>query len=937
MDPEAKARLVIDEKLKLAGWVIQDLQHANIYAKLGVAVREFPTVDGHEVDYALFIDGAPVGVIEAKEDNEGLHLTSVHDTQNMDYVKTGLKYHEEEKGEMRFIYEATSILTQFTDLKDPEPRSRKIFSFHRPETLKKWIEDYNREKATLRGRLLHFPELPVDGFRKCQIEAITNLEKSFGENHPRALIHMATGAGKTFTAITNSYRLLKDAKAKRILFLVDTKQLGEQAETEYKNYTPYDSQEKLASLYNITRIQTSNISSETQICISTIQRLYSMLSGEIKDIPDDIDEEDAHNNTKVIREVQYNKDYPPEFFDFIIIDECHRSIYNVWRQVLEYFDAFLIGLTATPSNDTYGFFNQNIVSEYTHEQACEDDVNVGALGTYYIETKITKNGGRIPTIERQVEVRDKRTRKQRWEECEEDIVYSATDLDKSVVNKSQIRTIITAFRDNWQKWEYFKMRKELPKTLIFAKDDSHADDIVTILREVFGKGNDFCKKITYKSDTEDKGLLYSFRNEYYPRVAVTVNKIATGTDVKAIEILLFMRDIRSENYYEQMLGRARRTMSEEELKQCTPDAISKKLGYVIVDAVGVTKSEKTKGNRKCGGESKPYVSFKKLLNGIAMGDISDETLTTAGTRLEHLNNVMSEKERNDFKKLTDGKELKQVASELKHVYNEDEIQADIQTAFSDFEKLSEDEQIKIRKDIIKNRAKSATKPICDLKVRTFLFNISNTNDQTIDPAIDKILSQGFEDDIEKNKEKIRNTFKEFLVKYRDEITALQIIYNQDYRNRHLTEQLIKELYEKMISYSSSLNDKMLFYAYNEHVKKNSTLSQLIDIVQIIKFEWNQIPEIYPFADLVRKNYKEWIFERNQNKQGTRGAGNTPFTAEQMQWLELIKEYIAINASIIPQAFRFGKFLEMGGGVKYAQVFGSEAKQILNELNSRLVA
>ncbi|MBR0310357.1 MAG: restriction endonuclease subunit R, partial [Paludibacteraceae bacterium] len=135
MSPEEKARLEIDKKLNAAGWVIQDLKEIDITASLGVAVREFPTADGHEVDYALFVEGDPVGLIEAKEDNKGVGLTNDAHEQNMGYVKTGLKNHEDEKDELRFIYEATSILTQFTDLKDPEPRVREIFSFHRPETL----------------------------------------------------------------------------------------------------------------------------------------------------------------------------------------------------------------------------------------------------------------------------------------------------------------------------------------------------------------------------------------------------------------------------------------------------------------------------------------------------------------------------------------------------------------------------------------------------------------------------------------------------------------------------------------------------------------------------------------------------------------------------------------------------------------------------------
>ena len=938
MSPEEKARLEIDKKLEAAGWVIQDLSDINIHASLGVAVREFQTTDGHEVDYALFVDGTPVGLIEAKEDNKGVGLTNDAHEQNMGYVKTGLKNYEDEKDELRFIYEATSILTRFTDLKDPEPCTRDIFSFHRPETLENLINEYNREETTLRGRLRNFPELPIKGFRECQINAIVNLEESLGYNHQRALVQMATGAGKTYTAITNCYRLLKNAKAKRILFLVDTKQLGEQAETEYKNYLPYDAKDKLASLYNITRIQTSNISSETQICISTIQRLYSMLSGDIENIPDDIDEDDSYITTRPKREVQYNAEYPPEFFDIIIIDECHRSIYNVWRQVLEYFDAFLIGLTATPSKDTYAFFNQNIVSEYTHEQAVDDGVNVGALGTYYIETEITTHGGKVePNFDRQIEIRDKRTRKQRWETSEDDLEYKASDLDKKVINKSQIRTVITAFRDNWQKWEHFKMREELPKTLIFAKDDSHADDIVAIVKDVFGKGNDFCKKITYKSTEEDEGLLYQFRNDYNPRIAVTVNKIATGTDVKAIEILVFMRDIRSENYYEQMLGRARRTMSEEELKQCSPTAPSQKLGYVIVDAVGVTRSEKTQGKKKCGGDSKPSVGFKALINGIAQGDISDDTLSTAGTRLEHLHKVMTDNEREKFKQLSEGIELRIIAALLKRVYNEDEVLTEIYNQHPTFDELPEDEQNKVRKKVIKERARIATKPICKKDVREFLFKLSNSNDQTIDPAIDKILSLGFASDVEESKEKRRKTFRDFLDKYRDEITALQIIYNQDYRNRIITEENINELYEKMIEYNSNLRKELLFSAYADMTKKNSTLQQLIDIIQIIKYEWKMIPEIYPFAEHVRKNYKDWIFQRNQNKQGARGAGSEPFTAEQLQWLELIRDYISVNASFPMSALQYGEFNNMGGGQKFYMLFREQGEVIVREMNSKLVA
>ena len=244
--------------------------------------------------------------------------------------------------------------------------------------------------------------------------------------------------------------------------------------------------------------------------------------------------------------VVYNEKIPPEFFDFIIIDECHRSIYNLWRQVLEYFDAYLIGLTATPDSRTYGFFKTNVVSEYDHEQAVADGVNVGNE-IYVIDTERTRHGGQLKANQ-EIEKRERLTRLRRWEIQEEDATYSGSQLDRSVVNPDQIRTVVRTFRHKLP--EIFPGRGEVPKTLVFAKTDSHADDIIQTVREQFAEGNEFCKKITYKVEEDPKSVLAQFRNDYYPRVAVTVDMIATGTDVKPLECLLFMRDVRSRNYFE---------------------------------------------------------------------------------------------------------------------------------------------------------------------------------------------------------------------------------------------------------------------------------------------------------------------------------------------------------------------------------------------------
>lgn len=408
---------------------------------------------------------------------------------------------------------------------------------------------------------------------------------------------MATGSGKTFTAITAIYRLLKFAKAKRILFLVDTKNLGEQAEQEFRKYEPQDGNRLFHELYGVTRLSSSFIPTDSQVYISTIQRLYSILKDS------DLDERDEEENPeerkwapKEPMPVVYNAKTPTEFFDFIVVDECHRSIYNLWKQVLDYFDAFQVGLTATPDNRTFGYFHQNLVCDYGYQKAVEDGVLV-PYNVFEIKTKITEQGSALALGE-YVGSREKLTRRQFWNTLNEDVVYNSKQLDDKVVNVNQIRLIVRAVKDQlpviFPDRVDGERKFEVPKMLIFAKSDSHADDIINIVREEFAEENKFCKKITYRSEEDPKSVLQQFRNEYYPRVAVTVDMIATGTDIRPLEVLLFMRDVKSRTYYEQMKGRGTRTCSLDELRAtATPAAKYTKDHFVIIDAIGVEKSQKT--------------------------------------------------------------------------------------------------------------------------------------------------------------------------------------------------------------------------------------------------------------------------------------------------------------------------------------------------------
>lgn len=916
MTPEEKAREKIDQKLSLSGWTVQDFKMLNPHAALGVAVREFPTETG-PVDYALFVDGVPVGVIEAKKDDAGENITTV-EAQSGRYANSKLKYVSIDY-RIRFAYEATGVLTRFTDYDDIKYRSRVVFSFHRPETLQSLI----RAQDTIRNNMKHFPEFDPTGFRDCQINAIKNLDESFADNRPKALVQMATGAGKTFTAITAAYRLLKYGKMKRILFLVDTKSLGEQAEREFLAYIPNDENRSFSELYGVRRLKDSYIPSDIQVCISTIQRMYSILSSE--DIDESVEDESLFEQSGVesqpTKEVVYNEKYPPEFFDCIIIDECHRSIYNVWSQVLEYFDAFMIGLTATPDKRTFAFFNQNVVSEYSREQAIIDGVNVGE-DIFLIETEVTKNGAHI--MKQLIEYRDRLTRAKRWKQMDEDETYTSAKLDRDVVNPSQIRTVIKTFKENLFT-QLFPHRSEVPKTLIFAKTDSHADDIIQIVRDEFGEGNEFCQKITCQADKPET-VLSAFRNDYYPRIAVTVDMIATGTDVKPIECLIFMRDVRSRNYFEQMKGRGTRVLDKEDLKKVSPSASENKDHFVIVDAVGVTKSKKTDTRPL---EHMPSVSLKQLMMNVTLGAKDEKTVTSLANRIIRLNSQLTPKERKEFEEkvsVTAGK----LAENLLNAFDEDIIADKAGVNINDDHELTSEENEKMEQAKTALITEAVT-PFFTPDIRTYIEDVRRCHDQIIDSVnVDFVLFSGYDTDQQTNAERIISTFKEFIEENKDEILALRIIYDQRYKDRPMAIEKLKKLYDKLTTKGVTIERLWDCYAikYPNKVQRG-TVAKIADLISIIRFEMGYSDNLTPFADRVNFNFMQWTLRRN--------AGPVHFTDEQMEWLRLIKEHIITSLSIEPEDLDLSPFDHKGGLGRFYDVFGDEYESILLEMNNELVA
>jgi len=897
MTPEQKARNVIDKRLADSGWLVQDVKDFNPAISAGVAVREFST-DSGPVDYLLFVERKPIGVIEAKRAEEGQNITT-HETQSKRYVESGIKWAVNGQT-LRFAYEATSVITRFTDYADEKACSREVFSFHRPETLRERMA-YD---STLRNRMKAFPNFDEAGFRDCQTKAILALENSFSENRPRALIQMATGAGKTFTAITAIYRLLKHAKAKRILFLVDTRNLGSQAESEFRGYMPNDDSRLFSELYDVCRLNSPFIPPSSQVCISTIQRMYSILRGEELDESAEEENPNEYRLTGAPREVVYNEKYPPEFFDFIIIDECHRSIYNVWQQVLDYFDAFQIGLTATPDKRTFGYFKGNVVSEYTHEEAVLDNVNVG-YDTFIIETEITKKGATI--LSQVVERRDRLTRAKRWEMLDDDETYSGTQLDRSVVNKSQIRSVIRAFKENLFS-QMFRNRKEVPKTIVFAKDDSHADDIIQTIREEFGEGNEFCRKITYRAVNPEEALA-RFRMGYNPRIAVTVDMIATGTDVKPVECLLFMRDVRSRNYFEQMKGRGTRTLSEDDLQKVTRSAVGNKSRFVIVDAVGVTKSLKTDSRPL---DCKPGVSLKNLMMSVVMGARDEDTLTSLAGKLTRLDKQLVHAEQKKYAEVSGGATISHTAKALLNSFDDDYI------ANSG---LSSDELID-----------KACEPFYDPKLRDFLETARRDHDQIIDNInIDEVNVAKWNVDCEQKANEDIKSFRKFIEDNKDEIIALAILYNGSWKTRPLTLDMIQEVHVALER--QHLTTERLWCAYGHlfpaHVKSKSPINKLIDIVSLLRFELKISNELSPYSNIVDYNFMRWTMAKN--------AGNGHFSEEQMKWLRMVKDFIANSMAINTEDLDLAPFNHHGGLGRFYTLFGTDYEALLDEMNIALVA
>ncbi len=907
---EARARVLIDRQLGEAGWSVQDKKAMNLFAAPGVAIREVTLKPGHgRADYLLYVDQSVVGVIEAKP--EGTPLSGV-EWQSATYAE-GLPADVRlaaltKDGRLPFVFEASGTETHFTNGFDPEPRARRVFQFPQPSTLGGILKGKDAEHPTWRGKVRALPPLDEKPLRPAQITAVNGVEKSLvDQRYDRSLVQMATGAGKTYTAVTLSYRLLKHGGFTRILFLVDRNNLAKQTMAEYENYQTPDDSRKFTELYNVNRLRRGPMPDATSVAISTIQRVFMALRNEEVGDTDDPELDGWVPDAPVT--LAYNPDIPPETFDLIVVDEAHRSIYGQWRGVLEYFDAHVVGLTATPGKQTFGFFKQNLVSEYTYPQSVADNVNVD-FDIYRIKTRISGQGSTIEagTVVPKV---DRRTRAQRLEAIDEDLDYQASQLDRAVTATDQIRTVLETFRDRLFT-EIFPGRSVVPKTLIFAKDDAHAEEIVTQVREVFGKGNDFAAKITYAARNAEQQLA-AFRTSAALRIAVTVDMIATGTDVKPLECVFFMRDVRSPQYFEQMKGRGARTIPDADFQAVTPDAKGK-ARFVLVDAIGVTEHDFVEPplNRV------RSISLAKLLEKAANLTIDEDETATLASRLAALEAQITPEERAELDRVAGGS-LRDVVRQLVDAVDPDTQAKALQGA---------DDPEAARQQLVIN----AVRPLAanpDLRAR--VLELRRAHDRIIDEvSADTLLDAHGVVDTSKAKTVVES-WRAYLDEHRSEITAIQLL--TEARERRVSFDDVKELADRIARPPHNWTPDVLWNAYAaievDGPRQPTKHRTLTDLVSLIRFTLGEDDKLVPYADRVQERYAGWLLQQEQ-------AG-VVFSDAERWWLDRIVQVIASSAGIHPADLDNPPFIENGGTDGAIRDLGDRAESILDELNTQLTA
>lgn len=857
MTPEEKARIKIDQWFADAGWEVINRDEYEP-TSTAVAIREGLLKDNLEADYFLFINGKAVGVLEAKREETDA-FSSIVCEQAALYARSVPNIYQTYQKPLPFIFTSNGNELYYCDFREQDHYFKQIMTIPTPHELVKklGINDYFAGLPTLRKK----------GLRDCQYEAITELEKSFRSGQKRALMVLATGAGKTYTACLAAYRMLSYTPMRRVLFLVDRNNLGKQAEGEFGTFRLTENGEAFNTIFTVNRLRSSSIPSDSNVIISTIQRLFSFLKG---DAIEDNEDDDENEPTEEVT-LPPNPNLPHDYFDMIIVDECHRSIYGNWRKVLEYFDtARLVGLTATPIPETMAFFNNNRIVNYTLEKSIVDGVNVDCR-VYRIKTQVTETGGAILEGEKFKE-ETRYTGEVKTVSSKETKTYTNKELNRSIINPAQIKLILSTYRDVVYTELFNDPQREpnmdyLPKTLIFALNEAHATNIVQIAKEVFGRTDDrFVQKITYSAGDSIE-LIRQFRNDKDFRIAVTCTLVATGTDVKPLEVVMFMRDVESLPLYIQMKGRGVRTIGDEQLRNVTPNAFSKDCFY-LVDAVGVTEHEMTIPTATDEPTTK-IITLKELLERISHGYIPDEYLKRLAATLARIYNKADDSQRKEFTRLSRD-DMKELSARIYDALEKGTLPPFVSTEKPNLE----------RKGLVSPLANHAD-------ARRYLLILAAGFVNTLMPGEDTLISKGFS--IEEAK-CTTEAFEEFCRENADEIEALRIIYNNE--GEPITYSMLKELEHKLKMANNHFAPKQIWNSYAilspSKVKRSTTKEEsdaLTNIIQLVRFAFRQIDRLESVVTTSKQYFNLWL-----------GQNQREITDKQREVISRIVDYIASNGA-----------------------------------------
>lgn len=857
MTPEEKARIKIDQWFADAGWEVINRDEYEP-TSTAVAIREGLLKDNLEADYFLFINGKAVGVLEAKREETDAFSSKVCEQAAL-YAKSVPNIYQTYQKPLPFIFTSNGKELYFCDFREQDHYFKQIMTIPTPHELVKklGINDYFAGLPTLRKK----------GLRDCQYEAITELEKSFRAGQNRALMVLATGAGKTYTACLAAYRMLSYTPMRRVLFLVDRNNLGKQAEGEFGTFRLTENGEAFSTIFTVNRLRSSSIPSDSNVIISTIQRLFSFLKG---DAIEDNEDDDENEPTEEVA-LPPNPNLPHDYFDMIIVDECHRSIYGNWRKVLEYFDtARLVGLTATPIPETMAFFNSNRIVNYTLEKSIVDGVNVDCR-VCRIKTQVTETGGAILEGEKFKE-ETRYTGEVKTVSSKETKTYTNKELNRSIINPAQIKLILSTYRDVVYTELFNDPQREpnmdyLPKTLIFALNEAHATNIVQIAKEVFGRTDDrFVQKITYSAGDSNE-LIRQFRNDKDFRIAVTCTLVATGTDVKPLEVVMFMRDVESLPLYIQMKGRGVRTIGDEQLRNVTPNAFSKDCFY-LVDAVGVTEHEMTIPTATDESTTK-IITLKELLERISHGYFPDEYLKRLAATLARIYNKADDSQRKEFARLSHD-DMKELSARIYDALEKGTLPPFVSTEKPNLE----------RKGLVSPLANHAD-------ARRYLLILAAGFVNTLMPGEDTLISKGFS--IEEAK-CTTEAFEEFCRENADELEALRIIYNNE--GEPITYSMLKELEHKLKMANNHFAPKQIWNSYAilspSKVKRSTTKEEsdaLTNIIQLVRFAFRQIDRLESVVTTSKQYFNLWL-----------GQNQREITDKQREVISRIVDYIASNGA-----------------------------------------